>query len=113
MATPLELVQGQFDAYNQHDIDKFANYFSENFVAYRMPLQKPSLEGRDQLIKFYTEQRFNVPELRAKLITRQVMGNKVFDYEIIHGMSEVPIETFAIFEIKDNLICTAWFYNKD
>lgn len=113
MKTPLELAQCQFEAYNQHDIDKFSCNFSDDFVAYRMPNNQPSIDGKAHLIKFYSEQRFNLPELKAELISRQIMGNKVFDYEIIYGITECPIECFAIFEIKDHLIATAWFYYKD
>jgi hypothetical protein len=38
------------------------------------------------------------------------MGNKVFDHELIHGLSPEPIESVAVFEVKEGLIQTAWFY---
>ena len=58
---------------------------------------------------FYAQHRFNNPLLKAELLSRTVMGNKVFDHELIHGLPE-PIESVAVFEVKEGLIQTAWFY---
>lgn len=103
-------VQAQFEAYNAHDIEAFMSCFSEDFKGYRMPSESPSTTGKESLREFYVNKRFNNPKLRAELISRTVMGNKVFDHELIHGLSDEPLESVAVFEIKDNLISTAWFY---
>lgn len=103
-------VQAQFLAYNAHDIEAFMSCFSENFKGYRMPSESPSTTGKESLREFYVNNRFNNPKLKAELISRTVMGNKVFDHELIHGLSDEPLESVAVFEIKDNLISTAWFY---
>ena len=50
------------------------------------------------------------PELKAELISRLVLGNKVFDHELIYGLSPNPLESVAVFEVKNDLISTAWFY---
>ena len=103
-------VQAQFEAYNAHDIEAFMSCFSEDFKGYRMPSESPSTTGKESLREFYVNNRFNNPKLKAELIARTVMGNKVFDHEFIHGLSDEPLESIAVFEIKDNLISTAWFY---
>ena len=54
--------------------------------------------------------RFVNPALRAELLSRTLLGNKVFDHELIYGLSPEPIESVAVFEVKDGLIQTAWFY---
>ncbi|EEQ10632.1 Steroid delta-isomerase domain protein [Yersinia mollaretii ATCC 43969] len=41
-----------------------------------------------------------------------MFGNKVFDLERIHGLSDDPIESMAVFKVSDGLITTAWFYFK-
>ena len=103
-------VERQFAAYNAHDIDIFAACFSEDFTAWRMPATSPSTQGREALRAFYSQHRFNNPALRAELLSRTVMGNKVFDHEKIYGIGEQVIENMAVYEIQDGLIKTAWFY---
>ncbi|RYC40982.1 nuclear transport factor 2 family protein [Pectobacterium zantedeschiae] len=103
-------VKAQFEAYNAHDIEAFMSCFSEDFKGYRMPSESPSTTGKESLREFYLNNRFNNPKLKAELISRIVMGNKVFDHERIHGLSDQPLESVAVFEIKDALISTAWFY---
>ena len=104
------LVINQFIAYNNHDSEAFVACFSADFRAWRMPVEQPSLIGKDNLRTFYQQNRFNNPALRAELITRTVMGNKVFDHELIYGIAEQPIESMAVFEVNDELISKAWFY---
>lgn len=103
-------VKAQFEAYNAHDIEAFICCFSDDFKGYRMPGESPSITGKESLREFYVNNRFNNPKLRAELISRIVLGNKVFDHELIHGLSSEPTESVAVFEVKDDLISTAWFY---
>ena len=103
-------VQAQFTAYNAHNIEAFIACFSEDFKGYRMPAESPSTVGKSSLREFYINHRFNNPQLKAELISRTVLGNKVFDHEIIYGLSPTPMESVAIFEIENSLIKTAWFY---
>jgi len=103
-------VKAQFEAYNSHDIEAFMSCFSEEFKGYRMPTESPSTIGKESLREFYVNNRFNNRELRAELISRTVLGTKVFDHELIYGLSPAPLESMAVFEVKNNLISTAWFY---
>ncbi|WP_421240411.1 nuclear transport factor 2 family protein [Aeromonas enteropelogenes] len=103
-------VQAQLEAYNAHDIEAFLACFSEQFKAYRMPAESPSTVGKEALRTFYAEHRFNNPLLKAELLSRTVLGNKVFDHERIHGLSPDPIESVAVFEVENGLIQTAWFF---
>ncbi len=103
-------VKAQFEAYNAHDIEAFMSCFSDGFKGYRMPTESPSTIGKESLREFYINNRFNNPKLKAELLSRIVLGNKVFDHELIYGLSPEPLESVAVFEIKDDLISTAWFY---
>ncbi|XAG40842.1 hypothetical protein MRK42_17935 [Aeromonas sp. 19NY04SH05-1] len=75
-----------------------------------MPAESPSTVGKEALRTFYMEHRFNNPLLKAELLSRTVLGNKVFDHERIHGLSPDPIESVAVFEVENGLIQTAWFF---
>ncbi|MCX2941986.1 steroid delta-isomerase, partial [Rahnella perminowiae] len=48
--------------------------------------------------------------LRAELISRTVLGNNVFDHEMIYGIYDTPVNSIAVFEVEKGLIKTAWFY---
>ena len=103
-------VEAQFQAYNARDLTAFLACFAEECKGYRMPTEAPSTVGKGALGAFYAEHRFNNPALRAELLSRTVMGNKVFDHERIHGLSPEPLESLAVFEVEAGLIKTAWFY---
>lgn len=100
----------QFEAYNRHDLDAFLACFADDFRSWRMPASAPTVQGKSALAAFYAEHRFNNPRLKAELISRTVVGDKVFDHELIHGLAEQPLENMAVFEVRDGLIQSAWFY---
>ncbi len=75
-----------------------------------MPTESPSTQGKHALREFYVNHRFNNPDLRAELISRVVIGDKVFDHELIYGLSPTPLESMAVFHVQNDLITTAWFY---
>lgn len=115
MADPVDVVQRQFDAYNRHDLEGFLVNFHDAMKGYRMPAVEPSIVGKAALREFYATQRFNKPALKAELLHRIVLGNKVFDHERITGLTETPLEMVAVFEVTDldrgGLIQTAWFFS--
>ncbi len=106
-------VARQFEAYNRRDLEAFIACFAEDFRSYRMPSEAPSLQGKPALAAFYAGHRFNNPALRAELVSRTVLGNKVFDHERIYGLGDEAVESVAVFEVNDDLIRTAWFYFAD
>ena len=115
MAGPVDVVQRQFEAYNAHDLEGFLANFHDAVKSYRMPAVEPSIIGKVALREFYATQRFNRPALKAELLSRIVLGNKVFDHERITGLSDQPLEMVAVFEVvaldHGGLIQTAWFYS--
>lgn len=113
MSEVITPVAAQFEAYNRRDLEAFTACFAEDFRSYRMPSETPSLQGKAALAGFYAEHRFNNPSLRAELISRTVLGNKVLDHERIHGLGDEAVESVAIFEVGNGLIRTAWFYFAD
>lgn len=104
--SPLDLVEGQFAAYNARDLDRFLSFFSDDIRVMRPPAGEAVLTGKEAFAAFYRDQRFNHTSLRAELLNRIVLGNKVFDHELIHGVLDEPIEMVAVFEIEDGLIRT-------
>lgn len=108
--TPAEIVQGQVEAYNARDLDAFLAFYSDAITVYRMPAAAPTVEGKARFAEFYATQRFNRPGLRAEIVNRMVLGNKVIDHERIYGLQDPPLEIAAVYEVADGRIERVWFY---
>ena len=107
---PEPFAQRQLDAYNARDLDRFVREYTDDVVVYRMPDPNPVIVGRSALAAHYRDNRFNLPDLHAKLINRMVFGNKVIDHEVITGLGENPVEVAAVYEVRDGLIAAVWFF---
>ena len=108
--TPAAIVQRQLDAYNAHDLDRFAECFSDDVCLFRMPSDTPGTVGKTAMRAFYAEHRFSIPGLRAELLNRIVLGDTVADHERIHGLGEQPSEVMAVYRIIDGVIASVRFF---
>ena len=108
--TPVEVVQGQVDAYNDRDLERFVAYYSDDITVFRMPSAQPSLEGKARFAAFYAAERFNLPALHAQILARIVLRNKVIDHERIVGVRETPMEIVAVYEVTGDQIVRVWFF---
>lgn len=109
-AHPVDIVQRQLEAYNAHDVDAFCACFAEDVRTWRMPDTSPAIEGKAALRTFYAEHRFAIPSLRAELLARMTLGDKVIDHERVHGLHPEPSEVAAIYRVADGLIADVWFF---
>src|SRR5207247_6624687 len=69
-------------------------------LIFRIPSTEPSISGEGQLAEFYSTQRFNLPKLRAEIVNRIVLGDKVIDHERVWGVRDTPIEVAAIYQVR-------------
>ena len=106
----VDVVQRQVEAYNARDLDRFVASYSDTIAIFRMPSTEPVISGKIGLAKFYAEQRFNLPGLRAEIVNRIVLGNKVIDHERVWGVRDAPVEIAAIYEVAGELIERVWFF---
>ena len=108
--TPEEIVQQQVEAYNRHDLDAFSATYADDIMVYRFPSMELVLQGRAALERFYREQRFNLSELKAEIVSRISHGNKIIDEERVSGLAEgEAVRAVAIYEVLDGLIHRVWF----
>ncbi|WP_333606913.1 nuclear transport factor 2 family protein [Arsukibacterium sp.] len=110
MTNSADPVQRQLDAYNAKDLAAFIACYHSDIAIYRMPATAPALIGLNALAAFYQTERFTVNALRAEVLQRMVVGNKVIDHERVYGMAEQPYEVAVVYEVMDGLIINAWFY---
>jgi hypothetical protein len=108
--TPAEVVNAQLDAYNARDIEAFAAMYAESACLYRMPHAELMLRGKQKIIEYYGGTAFKNASLRAEVLSRQVIGNKVIDHERAFGIRPEPVEVMAVYEVHDNLIQAVWFF---
>jgi hypothetical protein len=106
---PEAFAQRQLDAYNARDLERFVREYAEDVVVYRMPNPSPVIVGRAALAAHYRDNRFNLPDLHAKLVKRMVFGNKVIDQEVVLGVPGAPMDGAAIYEVTEQGISKVWF----
>lgn len=106
---PAAFAQRQLDAYNARDLTRFVAEYTDDVEVYRLPGAGPVLQGKQQLADHYRKNRFNLPDLHAKLVNRMVFGNKVIDQEYVTGVAEMPMEVAAIYEVTPQGISKVWF----
>ena len=112
-AAPESVVQQQLDAYNARDLGKFLMAFSEDVQVFRPPATQPAIAGKKAFGDFYATQRFCHEGLRAELLNRIVLGNRIIDHERITGVSAAAFEVAVVYEVSDGLIRRLWTYAKD
>lgn len=110
MQSPIEVVQRHCEAYNSHDLAAFAACFSDTVQIFRSPVAQPVISNKAQLIHFYENHRFNLPNLKAELLNRIIIGNKVIDHERVFGLEEKPVEAAIVNEVINGLIQNVWIY---
>jgi nicotinamidase-related amidase len=108
--SPTDIVQRQLDAYNRRDIDAFMQLWAEDAQYFEHPsklLANGAAEIRERHIA-----RFREPNLHGRLLSREILGNKVVDREIVTRLfPDGPghIEVIAIYETVGDKIAKAWF----
>ena len=107
--TALELVQGQLKAYNNHDIEDFCRFFSNDIQCFDARTQQVLIEGIDEFRQRYT-QVFANPQLVCHLQNRIQMGNIIIDHELVEGRSAEPLQAIAIYHIENDKITKVHFY---
>jgi len=107
--TPVQIVDEQLEAYNSRDIDAFLATYHDEIKIYNHP-NSLSMDGKEAMRKVYAGMFERVPDLKATIVNRITIGNKVIDREEVKGFGEgKDIHAVAIYEIKDGLIYSVHF----
>jgi len=103
-------VQRQLEAYNAHDIERFAAEYAEDIQLFRPPATAPFLSGKAAFTEHYAKNRFTIPDLHATVVNRMIAGNRVVDHERIVGLGADVVEAIAVYEVEGGLIRRGWFF---
>jgi len=101
------IVQRNLEAYNGRDINAFMKDYADDVKLYSYP-NKLQTEGKEAMKKSYKEWFERVPDLRAYVKKRIVIGNKVIDEEQVTANGKI-FNAVAIYEIENGLISKVTF----
>ena len=108
--SPLAVVQAQLDAFNARDLDALMATYAPH--ARQFALHGDLLAaGHDQIRPRYA-QRFQEPDLHARLLSRTMLGNFVTDLEIVtrnFPEGKGTVEMLCVYEVVDGRIVRASF----
>lgn len=108
MASALELVERQLEAYNAKDLEGFVSLFSPEVKVFNFP-NELVLTGREAFRRRY-EERFKTPGLYAAIEARRIMGKYILDFEhVTQDGQENGTKVIAIYEVSDKAIENVWF----
>ncbi len=107
---PEALVQGQLEAYNARDVDRFMSYYAADVVVKSLAKDATVLQGFDVMRARYADVFRDSPNLHATAMTRLVQGDFVIDHEHVTGRAGLPeTKVFAIYKITGEKISHVWF----
>jgi len=107
--TPETIVQRQLDAFNAKDVTALLATYADDAELFEHP-NKLLARGAAAFRERFTA-RFQEPNLHAALQRRIVMGNFVFDHEIVtRTFPEGPgtLEVVMIYEVQAGRIARSW-----
>lgn len=109
------IVRAQVAAYNRHDLDAFVDAYSDGVTIYRIhgAAAPSSISGKAALREYYRSERFNRPGLRAQIVHRSVLGNKIIDHERIFGLGSIPTEAIIVYAIEQQHIAAVWVFGSE
>ena len=87
--------------------------YAEDVEVYTYPGQLV-LEGREAFRARYA-QRFEIEGLRAEILHRSVLGNRVVDHERawVNGPAAAPVEVIVIYTIENGRIARVEFLREE
>ena len=107
--TPLEIAQGQLDAYNVQDLDAHVAYFADDVVIADFN-GAVSLTGRVAYRERYAKVFGDFPQNKVELVNRMVLGGTVMDHERVRRTPDAePFDVIAIYTIAGGKIARVDF----
>ena len=107
--TPIEAVQGQLDAYNAQDLDRFCTFYAPDCIIADLNggVQQ---NGLPEIRARYEKAWAQFPQNKAVALSRIVVGSTVIDHErVTRAPGGEEFEVAAIYTIRDGLIARVDF----
>lgn len=102
-------VKQQLEAYNNRDINTFADAFADSVKVFSFP-DKLLYQGKEKLFDRYDAMFSARPDLHAEIVKRMVVGNTVIDQESVTFDKKAPkVNAIAIYKIHNGKITQVYF----
>lgn len=107
----IALAQGQLDAYNNRDLEKFLSHYHPQVEVFRLNTGDCICNDFQTFTKIYKERFEQNPNLNCELKNRIVLENTVMDEEWVTGVTgaTAPSHVVAVYAFADGLISKVWF----
>jgi len=96
-------VDGQLDAYNAGDVERFLSSYSPDVIV-EDGAGQTLMRGREQMRGEYAPFFAEFPHLRGEIVHRLTAGDYVIDEELIHGWQSDPVRAVVIYHVAGGLI---------
>lgn len=111
--TPEQLAEHQLQGYNERNVTKFLEAYSDSVKVYMFP-DKLMYKGKDKMKSGYEGMFSSTPDLHCTLKSRMVLGNTVIDEErVVFNKSKPVVEAIAIYKIAAGKIQEVYFISKE
>jgi hypothetical protein len=112
---PVSVVQAQVDAYNAHDVARFASCYADNVSITDLGGKRPAVLGTAALKQAYAFLATKPKEFRVEIIQRVANGPIVVDQEQVMGLpaDKGQPKALAVYEVRDGKIQKVWFPPRD
>jgi len=106
---PVDVVQGQLDAYNAQDMHAFMQFYAPNAVLANLNGDILA-EGADAIRARYAKVFADFPQNHARLVNRVAVGATVIDHEdVTRAPGGERFEVAAIYTFRNGLIARVDF----
>lgn len=106
---PLDVIKGQFEAYNVQDLDAHCAFFADDVIVADLN-GAVSIQGLAAYRAKYVQVFADFPQNKAELVNRIVVGNTVIDHErVIRAPGGATFEVIAIYTLAGGKIARVDF----
>ena len=99
----MDPVEGQLEAYNARDAERFARFFTDDVIIDDAAGAR-LMTGRDELRARYGEMFAASPALHCEVLTRLRAGRFVVDEERVTGRGPEPLHVLVVYTLRDDRI---------
>lgn len=106
------LIDKQINAYISQNMKELLETYSYFVEFRRLDDNKLLLRGHEEVRNFHFQNTFKRGVINVKIANRIVIGNYVFDHEIVEGLYDKQlVEAICIYETDNSKICKIWTKN--
>lgn len=105
--SPLDIVNQRMTAHNNHDLDAFLSFYSEEIQIYNFPDRKIGRKGKAHLQSIF-EPLFKAADVSVDIHTQIEQGRYVINEETVIRQGET-FRYVSIYEVVDGLIKSVRF----